>query len=255
MRLKILYCEVFHREICHLMSVGRHTCDAESLPKGLHDLGAEKMAPRLQERIDAVEAARYEAVLLVYGLCNNGVAGLRAGHTPLVIPKAHDCITLFLGDRERYENAFHRHPGTYYRTTGWLERGDASGAGDETVSQKLGLAIQYDELVRQYGEDNARYVMETMGDLTANYDRLAYIRMGLAGEEAFRDMARAEAEDRGWSFEEMEGDMGLLRKLVNGDWDDDFVIVQPGQVLRATHDGEILAAEGRPSVSLVSLDP
>ena len=243
MRLKILSCEVFHREVCHLMSVSPHTCDAEFLPKGLHDLGTDKMLPRVQERVDAVETGMYDAILLIYGLCNNGVAGLRAGHTPLVIPKAHDCITLFLGDAKRYQDVFHRHPGTYYRTTGWLERSDASGAGDETVSQKLGLAMQYDELVRQYGEENARYVMETMGDLTANYDRLAYINMGLPGEEAFRDMARAEADERGWSFEEIEGDLGLLRKLVNGDWDDRFVIVQPGMSLRATHDDGVMKAD------------
>ena len=58
---------------------------------------------------------------------------------PLVIPRAHDCIALFMGSRQRYREYFDAHPGTYYRTSGWIERDDATSAGEETVSQRLGL--------------------------------------------------------------------------------------------------------------------
>ena len=240
MRLKILCCEVFFRELCHLVAVTPHRCDVEFLPKGLHDLGTEKMLARMQERVDAVPAGTYDAIVLVYGLCNNGVAGLAARHTPLVIPKAHDCITLFMGNRAQYREYFNAHPGTYYRTTGWLERGDGSGAGEETISQKLGLFMQYEELVRKYGEENAQYIREVMGDGLTNYDRLTFIRMGLDGEDAFRDQTRKEAAERGWAFDEVPGDLGLLRRLVNGAWDADFVTVAPGQRLRPTHDDDVL---------------
>lgn len=240
MRLKLICCEIFFREACHLLAEAPHTCDVEYLPKGLHDLGTDKMRPRLQERIDEVPESRYEAILLGYGLCNNGLAGLTARHTKLVIPKAHDCIALFMGSRRRYLDYFNSHPGTYYRTTGWYERDDASGSGEETVSQKLGLFLKYEELAAKYGEDNARYIMETMGDSTAHYDRVAFISMGLACEAPFRQRAVEEAREKGWAFEEVTGSLEILRKLVYGEWDEDFVVVPPGQSLRPTHDEDVI---------------
>jgi len=242
MKLAVLSCEVFFREICLLAANSPHTIDLTYLPKGLHDLGAERMVPRLQEQIDAVPADRYDAIVLGYGLCNNGTVGLTARDTRLVIPRAHDCITLYMGDRQRYLDYFNAHPGTYYRTTGWLEHADEAGAGEETVSQKLGLALKYEELVAKYGQDNADYLWETLGDQTQNYDRLTYIRMGLACEEPFRERARQEAEKKGWTFDELEGSMALLKKLINGEWDEDFLVVEPGQTVEPTHDRSIVRA-------------
>jgi hypothetical protein len=250
MTLKVLCCEVFFREACSLMAVTPHKCDVEFLPKGLHDLGVERMVARLQERLDASDDGKHDAILLVYGLCNNGIVGLRARHTRLVIPRAHDCMALFLGDRRRYRELFDAHPGTYYRTSGWLERADAAGAGEQTVSQKLGLFMRFEELVQKYGEDNARYIVETMGNGVANYDRLAFIHMGLEGDDAFRAQAEEEARQRGWSFEEIAGSTRLLNKLFRGEWDDDFLVLEPGQTLRATHDDAIIGIASPPSPRL-----
>jgi hypothetical protein len=243
MKLKVLACEVLYRETCYQAAVSPHTCDLDFMPKGLHDLGVEKMRPRLQERIDAVEEGTYDALVLVYGLCNNGTIDLQARHTPLVIPRVHDCIGIFFGDRHRYREYFDAHPGTYYRTTGWLERNSSESANEQTVFQKLGLAMKYDELVEKYGEDNAQYIMDTMGDTTANYDRLAFIRMGIEGEDAFRAIAQQEAAEKGWTFDEIDGSMLLLRRLLRGEWGEDFLRVEPGQRVRATHDEKICRAD------------
>jgi len=96
--------------------------------------------------------------------------------------------------------------------------------------------------VAKYGEDNARYILETMGDGLANYDRIAFINMGLECEVPFRERARQEARERGWQFEELQGSLALLRKLIYGVWDDDVVVVPPGQSLRPTHDQDVLGA-------------
>jgi hypothetical protein len=242
MNLRVLCCEVFFREVCLLAAGSPHTIDLEFLPKGLHDLGVERMVPRLQEAIDGGPDRAYDAVVLVYGLCNNGIVGLKApGAAKLVVPRAHDCITLFLGDRQRYHEYFNAHPGTYYRTTGWIEHADSTGAGEETVSQKLGLAFQYDDLVAKYGEDNAQYIMEAMGDQTEHYDRLTFIRMGLDGEAPFREQARREAERKGWAFDEQEGSLDLLRRLIHGEWDEaDFLVLDPGQTIKPTHDDRVI---------------
>ncbi|MBT3194698.1 MAG: DUF1638 domain-containing protein [Verrucomicrobia bacterium] len=240
MRLSVLCCEVFYREICSLVATSPHQCDVQFLPKGLHDLGSEKMSARLQECLDAVDSERYDAIALVYGLCNNGTVGIQAPGLRIVIPKAHDCIALFMGSRSRYREYFDAHPGTYYRTSGWLERDDTSGAADTTIPQQLGLSMSYQQLVDEYGEDNAKYVMEMMGDGEQHYDRLAFIRMGIEGEDRFRDQSLAEASRKQWTFDEIEGDMSILRKLVYGEWDDDFLVLAPGSSLVPSYDEQVV---------------
>src|SRR5665647_1744626 len=134
MRLKLIGCEVLYRELCAAVSRSVNQVDIEFLPKGLHDKGSAAMLSRLQETLDRVDAAAYEAVLFGYALCGNGLAGLVARSIPLVIPRAHDCITLFLGSRTRYEEYFRTHSGVYFKTSGWIERG-------QNLEPQLSLAL------------------------------------------------------------------------------------------------------------------
>ena len=250
-RLKFIGCEIIYREACKLVAASPFRVDVEFLPKGLHDLGTSGMLSRLQQAIDAVEAAAapgrsgpaYKAVLLGYARCNNGVAGLRARSIPLVVPKAHDCITFFFGGRRAYREYFDAYPGTYFHTTGWLERNDPRVSGEQGVMDQLGLNVSYEDLVAKYGQDNADYVREVLGDAWRNYSRLCYIEMGAADERAFIERSRAEAEDRGWQFERRQGDWSLLEKLFAGRWDDDFVIVPPGSAIVPRNDEEVLGTE------------
>ena len=80
--------------------------DVEFLPKGLHDIGQAGMSARLAEVLAAVDESKYDALLLGYALCSNGVVGLGARSIPLVIPRGHDCITFFFGSKERYLDYF-----------------------------------------------------------------------------------------------------------------------------------------------------
>ena len=250
-KFKFIGCEIVYREACHLAAICPNRVDVEFLHKGLHDLETADMVAKVQATIDAVETdAGYEAILLGYARCNDGLVGVRARDIPLVVPRAHDCITLFFGSRGRYREYFDAHPGTYYMTTGWAERnqfgeGDYSkpAYGQTGVSGKLGLAQSYEQLVEQYGEDNAKYVKEMLGDWTKSYSRLLYLAMGVCDEADFVDQTRREAAERNWEFELREGDLSLLERLFRGQWDDDFVIVQPGEMLVARNDERILDAE------------
>ena len=105
MRLKLIACEIAFREICLCAANSRNVVDPQFLPKGLHDIETRDMVARLQEEIDGTDE-KYGAILLGYGLCNNGTVGLVARNAPLVLPKAHDCITFFLGSRRRYQEFF-----------------------------------------------------------------------------------------------------------------------------------------------------
>jgi len=242
MRLRLISCEIFYREMCWAVAHSRNQVDLEFLPKGLHDLGAAPMRAQLQAAVDRVDADRYEAVLLGYALCGNGLAGLEARRLPLIAPRAHDCITLFLGSRTRYLEYFRARPGTYFKTTGWIERGRQ--IPQLSIQEKLGVRRSFEELAARYGEDNARYLMEQLGDYMRNYGRMAFIRMGIEPDGGFEEAARREAERRGWQFETLEGDLSLIRRLVDGPWDDgDFLVAPPGGRIAAAYDENVICLE------------
>jgi hypothetical protein len=245
MILKLISCEIFQREMCAAVARSCNTVDLEFLPKGLHDIGSDKMLQRVQETVDRVDPSRYEAVVLGYALCNNGVAGLRARSLPVVIPRAHDCITLFLGSRARYQDYFSSHPGTYYLTSGWIERGSSPTGelSEQSISRKLGIDQSYEELVEQYGEEDAKYLYHEFTKWADNYGRMTYIEMGLEPDGRFEIEARRRAEERNWQFDHVQGEMGMIERLLNGPWDDEeFLVVQPGQIVVAKYDEKVIAA-------------
>jgi len=245
MHLKVLVCEVLAREIFHCAARTPNTVDIELFTQGLHD-NSDVCRETLQPRIDSADAETYDAVLLAYGLCNNAVVGLRAGPVPLVIPRAHDCITLFLGSRKRYDEVFSQRPGTYYYTSGWLEY--ASRGGDRVEPDaKSGLGpqrnLQYDKLVEQYGEDNAKYLMEAMSGWQRNYTHGIYIAFPWLAHLDLEKRVRRVCTDNEWEFVAIDGDLGLLEQMLSGEWsEEDFLRVEPGQRIAAVHDGSIVAA-------------
>ncbi len=256
MRYKLIACEIAAREFYRLAAECRHTVDVEALPKGLHDLETEDMTARVQEAIDAVDpAVGYDAILLGYARCNDGLVGVEARDVPLVIPKAHDCITFFFGTRAAYAAYHDAHPGTYFMTTGWCERDgfseglDRPGSAGQGVMSKLGLDMSWEQLVEAYGQENAAYVAETLGDWTRNYSRMLYLSMGCCDETGFIDASRSLAEEKGWSFAVREGDLTLLRRLLGGQWDEDFLVVPPGGRIVARNDEQVLGVEVDPDAS------
>jgi len=82
--------------------------------------------------------------------------------------------------------------------------------------------------------------MEVMGAWQKHYKRAAYIAMGIGDGSEVEAKARAEAERRGWVFDRVAGDMVLIRRLVEGDWENDFLIVQPGEQVKMTYDEGVI---------------
>jgi hypothetical protein len=244
MRLKLIACEILYREFCAAIARSVNQVDAEFLPKGLHDIGQAGMSARLQEVLARVDQSQYEAVLWGYGLCNNGAVGLSADRLPLVVPRAHDCITLFFGSKERYLEYFHSHPGVYFKTSGWIERGENTHQGNpESIAFRSGMTQSYEDLVAKYGEDNAQFLYQQLCDMTRNYSGIAYLEMGIEPDDRFERQARVTAAREGWTFDKVRGDMGLVQALVDGPWDAGrFLVVPPGHRVAASFDDEILKA-------------
>jgi hypothetical protein len=235
MRLLLIGCGLLLRELSDAIVRSPHLVDAKFLPAGLHDTGAKSMRQRLQQEIDATNTADYDVIVLGYALCGMGIAGLKAPGIPLVVPRAHDCIALLMGSREKYSEYFKANTGVYFRSVAWVERGremhDQLGAN--------GLSQDRDALIARYGEDAGQYLYEEATRYRNTYSKLTYIRTGSEFDDRCAEQARAEASERNWSYEEFPGDLTLFRRLLAGDWASDFLLVPPGHEIVATYDEEI----------------
>jgi hypothetical protein len=243
MRLYAIACDVVARPVYLCAARSPHVVDLLLLERGLHNEPG-NLRDRLQQAIDEAPASA-DAVVLGYGLCGGAAAGLVARDRAVVLPRAHDCITLFLGARERYAEE-HARVATYWYVADQLERADGtrsgpagSGIGGDTDE---GLEAVRAEYVAKYGEDNADYLMEVMGAWRARYRRAAFIALGVAGEDRPAAIAREQAERRGWAFETVEGNLVLLRRLLDGDWGDDVLVLNPGERLAMSYDDGVVKA-------------
>jgi hypothetical protein len=240
MRLLCIGCEVLARPLYLCAAHSPHIVDIHLFQRGLHNDPADLYA-RLQTEIDAARGKRYDAIVMAYGLCGKATAGLTARDAPLVVPRAHDCITLFLGSRERYQEQFENYPGTYWYALDYVERDDGSGGSLALGSgSETDINAVYEEYVRKYGQDNADYLMEVMGAWQQHYRRAALIDMGVGDIAAVQARAQTDASRRGWTFDRVPGDVILIHRLLAGDWEDDFLVVHPGEQVHMSYDENVI---------------
>ncbi|KPK61918.1 MAG: hypothetical protein AMK73_07260 [Planctomycetes bacterium SM23_32] len=254
MRLKVVACGVFEEELRAAAAGSANEVEVELLDAGLHAV-PETLRLRAQQAIDAAsDARRYDAVCLSYGLCGRGTAGLISRELPLVIPRVHDCIAVFLGSAGAYAEQFARHPGTFYFTTGWYRHKAHPERTRMAAARRFDATTHphYAELSRRYGRESARYVVEFLESWRRNYSRAALIDHGFATAE-HEEMTRAVAEAAGWDYERLPGSMALLEGLLAGEWDEaEFLLVPPGLMVVPTNDERILAAVPAPEGSDVT---
>ena len=115
-RIALLACSVFEREIALYGSDADHIIETRFFEMGLHD-NPDHLRATLQTALGELDVRNdIEAVALAYGLCGRGTAELHPLRHRLVIPRAHDCITIFLGSKERYAAHQKACPSCYYYT-------------------------------------------------------------------------------------------------------------------------------------------
>jgi hypothetical protein len=187
--------------VCHVLDFGLHA-DPSSLRRVL------------QESIDRA-AASTEMIILGYGLCSMAVVGLRANGCTLVVPRVDDCIAMCLGSQEAYRAQFKREPGTYYLTPGWIDVGDSPFS-------------EHEKLVQAFGEQRAERVM---GRILRNYTRLAFIDTGRGSTKRYRDYSQSMAKRFGLRYAEIPGSERLIKKMLRGPLDHNFVVARPGETI------------------------
>lgn len=206
----IIACKVLKAQIEQL---GQIPQDAIYLEQGLHRT-PRNLTEELQEAING--ASQYDTIYLGYGLCSRAVIGLQAApHQKLIIPRIDDCIGISMGSRNRYYEEFLSHPGTYYFSRGWVE------AAEDPLKE-------YNKTLEKYGEEVAEW---TIRESLKHYERTVFIRNFEVGEEEAKVYAQKFAGFFDLLYEEINGSLDYVNKLINGPWDDDFVIIQGGKSL------------------------
>jgi hypothetical protein len=227
-RVAFIACQVLQNRLEDLLPADLRG-EAVFMEYGWHRVPA-KMTQELQKVIDSIREP--SLVVLGYGLCGNGLDGIRAGKHTLLMPRVDDCIALLLGSRHAYLRQFSAVPGTYYLSEGWLE------SGSHPLSE-------YEEYAERYGPEDALWILDQQYQ---NYERLALVAPSQAGLEKNRPAAQEVArfcERWDMVYEEILGSDGYLRRLVGTsvalreDGSDatkritgDFLIVPPGGQIR-----------------------
>lgn len=203
----VIACEVLRYQIEVL---GKIDHDIIYLQQGLHR-SPHLLQQNIQETIE--KNKNYDTLLLAYGLCSNAIIGIKSNPTQtLVIPKVDDCIGISMGSREKYYDEFENSPGTYYFTQGWIE------AGSDPLKD-------YYACIPRYGEETALWAA---CESIKHYSRACLIKTkGEKTEEI--EYVRSFADFFKLKYEEIEGSLDYLQKLIKGPWDDNFVIVKNGQ--------------------------
>ncbi len=242
MKLKVVACGVFEPEIVPLVEKSRNQIHLVLLDAGLHAEPA-KLRTQVQDHIDSAAAA-YDAVVVVYGLCGRGTAGLVAREIPVVLPRVHDCVSLFLGSAGEYRRQFARHPGTFYITPGWYKHKiDPAARVQRWHYDNVREHPRFAELAARYGADNAAHILLFHDSWKGNYTRAAYLDTLGEQDTAAEQHARLMAEAFGWQFERIAGRTDLLYRMLEGEWNDEEVLVlQPGQRSTITGDERIFSA-------------
>jgi hypothetical protein len=207
---KVIACATVIEEMLPLLPEGM---TYEVLDFGLH-LTPEKLRNRLQATIDAA-SAEADTIILGYGLCSLSVVGLKATACTLVVPRVDDCIAIFLGSYAAYKTQAGQEPGTYYLTKGWIEVSDTP-------------FTEYTRLVERYGPERANRMIKLM---LKNYTRLALINTGHYEQDRYRAYTRDMAKQFDLRYEELPGSTALIKKMLYGPWDADFVITRPGETI------------------------
>lgn len=238
MKIALIGCHVLSREISYEVAISPHSIRTWWLRQGLHDT-PDLLRREVQSAIDQIEAEnlclpedkRFTRICLGYGLCSNGVIGLKARSLPLCLPRCDDCISLFLGSAERYRTLFRRFPGCYWYNSGWIE--NAFTPSEASYQTRL------EQYIEEYGEDNAEYLLEMENSWIKNYRHCCYIQSPVYQCAEHERYTQEAARHFGWEYHCEKGDNTLLHDLLNGPWDSGrFLICPPGHEIAEEFTGQ-----------------
>jgi hypothetical protein len=138
---------------------------------------------------------------------------------------------------------FGDNPSTPFSSAGYLERGNYF-LRVEAGEKKLFVGDAFAALIEQYGEEDARYIWETMNPAPADGHHAVFIDLPETAHLGYADRFREKVEAEGRDYRRLDGSLCLIQRLIDGAWsDDDFLTVPPGRRISGIYDWqEVLRA-------------
>ena len=214
-RVVLVACQVMEPELERLRAERPHV-EVRYLEQSLH------RTPQMPERVQAVvdeAAAGAERIVLGYGLCSNGIMGVRARRQELIIPRCHDCIAFFLGSAEAHRREMDSPPRDL------LPHPGVDGRAQGPPRHHRGR-------LRQAGRARDGRVGHARG-AAKHYTRVALIDTGVTDIAPLRARAQENARFFGMRYEEIRGDsLEYFVKLIDGPYAEaDFLRLAPGEAV------------------------
>ncbi len=229
----VVACAVFEAEVRAFATGLSHLVSLTFLPQSLHNEPA-TLNVALRQTVAAIEAdTQAEVIVLVYGVCSRGIERIPLRRCRMIVPRAHDCITLLLGSKERYRHYQKTNPAIYWYSPGWNARDAVPGPRRHQRLQA--------EYTAKFDEDEAAYLLAMEKELHAPYTTAAYVDLGIGDAATNIAYTQQCACWMGWDFERVSGDPRLLLDLLSGAWDDErFLSVQPRQWIQLSLDDRVI---------------
>ncbi len=226
----LLSCRILAPDIRRMTAEVPELVETRFIPSRFHADPAQ-LRRRLQQAIDRFsQGHRWKRILLGYGICGLATVPLRAAAVPLFVPRVHDCTALFLGSDREYREQFDRCPGTLTITEGWYQESGAVAAQDPFITLMGSTPVTEAQLAKRYGTAHARKTLDFLNSWKGRYERVVFVDTGWGTGGPAARHARRLAETNGWRFEVLNGDLGLLSRLLKADTSTGEILeVPPGR--------------------------
>ncbi len=210
----VIACAVLAIDMKHAAKKLGFDIEYKFLEAGLHS-NPKLLNEKLQAAIDEISASGLcDRIIIGYGICGKGTIGIKSAGVPLVIPKVHDCVAMFLGGDQAYKNEFEKFPGTYYLSAGWCEE------KTEPISQRKQWAyfgdekLNFDDIVEKHGKNAAKQTFDFLNSWQKNYQRAAFIETGAKASPKYEKLALEMAREYNWTYNKIDGNGALIEKMI-----------------------------------------
>ncbi len=206
----ILSCPTLMGELKAALAAASSEAAAYFIPRRLHSVPKE-LHEYLQDMID--HFYNVDKIVLCVSGCGGGTAGLRAASSELIVPRTRDCLDLLLSGGSL--SSLRRDISGVYFTESWMECTRESEIDLDKLTEKMGREEAENFLRRLYKTCNKFYIIDT----------------GCYDVRAVEKYVAPLVEILSGTMTVLHGEYGILHKIAEGRFDDDFVVVPPGETV------------------------
>lgn len=207
----VISCHMIEKELMDLMEKYDVSWPVYFIPPDLHS-DMDKLRNYLQNIIDNVR--NVDAVILTISRCGNATVGLKATSADLILPRCADCIDLLLSEDKLEDRK--RPMYSLFMTESWVTAMENS-------------EYSYEQLCECHGEETAKAILDAMYD---KYQYYCLLDTGVYDIDLVKEYITPKAEFLGMEIKKLPACCGALKKLVKGEFDDDFLRVPQGESIR-----------------------